>query len=76
MRRAKRSYDGRALSVAVAISATLLAPPPPVFADNLDAMEERLGLADLVRQALKVNLDLAAQRDALEADREQVGIAR
>jgi outer membrane protein TolC len=48
----------------------LLAAPIPAAADP------ELGLADAVRQALEANLDLAAQRRALAADRQQIGIAR
>ena len=40
------------------------------------AADPELGLTDAVRQALEANLDLAAQRRALAADREQIGIAR
>lgn len=49
---------------------------PSAYGENVDAFEERLSLEDLVRQALAVNLDLAAERDALAASREQIGIAR
>ena len=41
----------------------LLAAPIPAAADP------ELGLADAVHQALEANLDLAAQRRALAADR-------
>jgi outer membrane protein len=51
----------------------LLAASIPPAAGAADA---ELGLADAVRQALDANLDLAAQRRALAADREQIGIAR
>jgi len=40
------------------------------------AADPELGLADAARQALESNLDLAAQRSALAADREEIAIAR
>jgi len=51
----------------------LLAASVPAAAG---AADPELGLADAVRQVLEANLDLAAQRRALAADREQIGIAR
>jgi outer membrane protein TolC len=36
----------------------------------------KLGLRDAVRQAIDANLDLAARRRALAADREEIGVAR
>ena len=51
----------------------LLAASVPAAAG---AADPGLGLTDAVRQALEANLDLAAQRRALAADREQIGIAR
>jgi outer membrane protein len=38
--------------------------------------ESKLSLTEATRQALDANLDLAARRRALEADREQIGIVR
>ncbi len=40
------------------------------------AADRELGLADAVRQALTANLDLEARRRSLEADNEQIDIAR
>ncbi len=40
------------------------------------AADPELGLAEAVGQALEANLDLAARRRALAADREEIGIAR
>jgi len=40
------------------------------------AADPELGLADAAQQALEANLDLAAQRRALAADKEQIPIAR
>ena len=49
----------------------LLAAPIPA-----GAADPELSLADAVHQALESNLDLAAQRRALAADRQQIDIAR
>jgi len=38
--------------------------------------ESKLSLTDAVRQALDANLDLAARRRALEAERQEIGIVR
>ncbi|MBW2359673.1 MAG: TolC family protein [Deltaproteobacteria bacterium] len=51
----------------------LLAASIPAVAGGADP---KLGLAQAARQALEANLDLAARRRALAADREQIGIAR
>ena len=51
----------------------LLAISLPVSAGAADT---ELGLAEAVRQALESNLDLAARRRALEADREEIGVVR
>ena len=40
------------------------------------ATDEKISLAEAVRQALASNLDLAAQRRALAAAREEIGLAR
>ena len=40
------------------------------------AADPKMGLAAAVRQALEANLDLEAQRRSLEADSEQIDIAR
>jgi outer membrane protein len=61
----------RALCSSVAL--WLFAASIPVAAG---AAEQERGLAETVRQALEANLDLAAQRRALAADREQIPIAR
>jgi outer membrane protein TolC len=52
------------------VFAALLAAAPSA------AEELRLGLVEAVRQALDANPDLAAQRRALAADREEVGLSR
>jgi outer membrane protein TolC len=41
-----------------------------------DAADPELGLADAVRETLEANLDLAARRRALAADREEIDLAR
>ena len=46
------------------------------LAHPADAAGAELSLTEAVRQTLEANLDLAAQRQALAADREQVSIAR
>jgi len=46
------------------------------LAHPADAAGAELNLTEAVRQTLDANLDLAAQRQALAADREQVSIAR
>jgi outer membrane protein len=71
------SRIGLRLAVVVAASAAVcVVSAPGVYAQSSAAVDESLSLAEFARQALTVNLDLAAQRDALAASREQIGIAK
>jgi outer membrane protein TolC len=55
------------------LGATLLGSGP---ASHVYAAEPAISLPDAVRQAITSNLDLAAQRQALEAARQEIGLAR
>lgn len=46
------------------------------FSHPAAGAEEALSLTDAVRETLAANLDLAAQQEQLDANREQIGVAR
>jgi outer membrane protein TolC len=71
-----RTIGSRLACIVAATGLACIVAAPGAYAENVDAVDERLSLEGFVRQALAVNLDLAAQRDALAASREQVDIAR
>ena len=61
----RRSNTYRKVAIVLACIASMTSPSAAGAADA------KLSLVDAVRQALEANLDLAAQRNALAADREQ-----